>query len=245
MFKPLSVLSGGEKSRLALLRMLLKPINLLVLDEPTNHLDLQSKDILLDCLKAFKGTVIFVSHDRGFMEALSTKTLELSPGKPHRLFYGSYAYYLERLERDSEEPAYTGSASSSTLRPGDSGRDLVQENLTQKETESLPRTILIKAGDKNPLPSVLYSAAEHREKEKARQTIIRRLARQEAEIFKDLEELETLKQKLEAELALPEVYSSGEKARSIKQKLDKTAAALEAKTMEWETAAGELEKAKS
>ncbi|MDR2103217.1 MAG: ATP-binding cassette domain-containing protein, partial [Treponema sp.] len=77
-YKPISVLSGGEKSRLALLKMLLKPMNLLVLDEPTNHLDLLSKDILLDTLKKFSGTIIFVSHDRSFMEALSTKTLELS-----------------------------------------------------------------------------------------------------------------------------------------------------------------------
>jgi ATP-binding cassette subfamily F protein 3 len=106
-YKPLSVLSGGEKSRLALLKVLLKPINLLILDEPTNHLDLQSKDILLDCLKAFTGTVIFVSHDRLFMEALSTKTLELKPGGSsagkHRLFYGNYAYYLDRIQREGLE----------------------------------------------------------------------------------------------------------------------------------------------
>jgi ATP-binding cassette subfamily F protein 3 len=122
-YKPLSVLSGGEKSRLALLRILLKPVNLLILDEPTNHLDLQSKDILLDTLTAFGGTIIFVSHDRGFMEALSTKTLELAilteggvsgergglsgpaprlrPQSRARLFYGNYGYYLDRLEREA------------------------------------------------------------------------------------------------------------------------------------------------
>ncbi|MDR2719141.1 MAG: ABC-F family ATP-binding cassette domain-containing protein [Treponema sp.] len=102
-YKPVSVLSGGEKSRLALLHMLLKPMNLLILDEPTNHLDLHSKDILLDTLRQFGGTIIFVSHDRAFMEALSTKTLELSPGTgpsdPARvkLFYGNYGYYLEKI----------------------------------------------------------------------------------------------------------------------------------------------------
>ncbi|MDR1566422.1 MAG: ATP-binding cassette domain-containing protein, partial [Treponema sp.] len=107
-FKPVSVLSGGEKSRFALLKMLLKPMNLLILDEPTNHLDLQSKDILLECLKKFAGTVIFVSHDRSFMEALSTKTLELQTGPGtaagnHRLFYGDYGYYLDRIAREGAE----------------------------------------------------------------------------------------------------------------------------------------------
>jgi ATP-binding cassette subfamily F protein 3 len=105
-YKSVSVLSGGEKSRLALLKMFLRPVNLLVLDEPTNHLDLYSKDILLDALKNFSGTIIFVSHDRGFMEALSTKTFELSPrikadgqsiAASSRLYYGNYAYYLERI----------------------------------------------------------------------------------------------------------------------------------------------------
>ena len=107
-YKPVSVLSGGEKSRLALLYMLLKPLNLLILDEPTNHLDLHSKDVLLETLNKFKGTIVFVSHDRAFMEALSTKTLELSPGEgggatKARLYYGNYAYYLEKLEMRNEE----------------------------------------------------------------------------------------------------------------------------------------------
>ncbi|MDR2518114.1 MAG: ATP-binding cassette domain-containing protein [Spirochaetaceae bacterium] len=108
-YKSLSVLSGGEKSRLCLLQMLLRPVNLLILDEPTNHLDLYAKDALLEALKAYKGTIIFVSHDRAFMEALSTKTLELSPGK-HRLFYGSYEYYLERVRSEAPAPALEAAA---------------------------------------------------------------------------------------------------------------------------------------
>jgi ATP-binding cassette subfamily F protein 3 len=108
-YKSVSVLSGGEKSRLALLKMLLKPLNLLILDEPTNHLDLHSKDILLDALCKFNGTVIFVSHDRYFMEALSTKTLELTPGcgsdpSKARLFYGNYSYYLDKKSSEEELP---------------------------------------------------------------------------------------------------------------------------------------------
>ncbi|MCL2763665.1 MAG: ABC-F family ATP-binding cassette domain-containing protein [Treponema sp.] len=100
-YKSVSVLSGGEKSRLALLKMLLRPVNLLVLDEPTNHLDLYSKDILLDALNKFTGTIIFVSHDRAFMEELSTKTFELSiSAVSYKLFYGNYAYYLESVKPD-------------------------------------------------------------------------------------------------------------------------------------------------
>jgi ATP-binding cassette subfamily F protein 3 len=108
-YKSVSVLSGGEKSRLALLKMLLKPLNLLILDEPTNHLDLNSKDILLEALSKFAGTIIFVSHDRYFMEALSTKTLELTiktdnTASTAKLYYGNYAYYLERAGGDTDKP---------------------------------------------------------------------------------------------------------------------------------------------
>jgi ATP-binding cassette subfamily F protein 3 len=104
-FKKISVLSGGEKSRLALLRLLLRPANLLVLDEPTNHLDLYAKDILLEAMLAYTGTVIFVSHDRAFMEALSSKTLALSAGQPHRIYYGNYASYLDAVTGREESQA--------------------------------------------------------------------------------------------------------------------------------------------
>ena len=88
-YKSLDVLSGGEKSRIALLQLLLSPVNLLVLDEPTNHLDIHSKDVLLTALKDFGGTVIFVSHDRGFIEQLATVVLELKPGE-FKYFPGDY-----------------------------------------------------------------------------------------------------------------------------------------------------------
>ncbi|MDR2537200.1 MAG: ABC-F family ATP-binding cassette domain-containing protein [Treponema sp.] len=208
-YKSLSVLSGGEKSRLALLKMLLKPMNLLILDEPTNHLDLQSKDILLDTLRAYTGTIVFVSHDRAFMEALSTKTLELSLLGP-RLFYGNYAYYLDRV---------TTSSATALSNKGQ--------------------------GVASPDAQTARNAVAEREAGKQRQTLLKRLERQEAEILVHIEELETEKARLETELARPDVYSSGEKARAVKARLDETAARLEAKTAEWEVKTAELETARN
>ncbi|HVP18301.1 MAG TPA: ABC-F family ATP-binding cassette domain-containing protein [Spirochaetia bacterium] len=98
-FKSVSVLSGGEKSRLSLLLLLLKPANLLILDEPTNHLDLASKDVLLAALKDFPATVIFVSHDRHFISNLATSVLELRDGRA-RFFPGDYDYYLSKAGLD-------------------------------------------------------------------------------------------------------------------------------------------------
>jgi len=110
-FKSINVLSGGEKSRIALLELLLRAVNLLVLDEPTNHLDMHSKDVLLDALKDFGGTVVFVSHDRGFIEDLSTRVLELHPGK-YRVFPGDYKYYMQRLEDEENGVVSDGSSTS-------------------------------------------------------------------------------------------------------------------------------------
>ncbi len=101
-FKPLNVLSGGEKSRLALLKLLLFPVNLLILDEPTNHLDIHSKDILLEALSNYSGTLIFVSHDRYFIEKLATRVLELGESGP-RDFKGDYKYYLWKISNSESK----------------------------------------------------------------------------------------------------------------------------------------------
>lgn len=100
--KPVSVLSGGEKSRFALLKILLHPANLLLLDEPTNHLDMHSKDVLLDALRHFPGTIMFVSHDRYFIQGLATKVLELN-NRVLTIYHGDYDYYLWKLEQEKSE----------------------------------------------------------------------------------------------------------------------------------------------
>ena len=214
-YKSVSILSGGEKSRLALLRMLLKPVNLLILDEPTNHLDLNSKDILLDALRQFSGAIVFVSHDRSFMEALSTKTLELSPGR-HRLFYGDYGYYLDRLTRETAE----GAAGKTEAA----------------EMKEAPK----EAG----LPAGAPGSGVYREQEKRRQALIRRLERQEAEILSALEALEKERRELEEDLARPEVYGNGEKARLAQAKFGAVLSAIEEKNGEWERRAEELHEAR-
>ena len=208
--KSLDMLSGGEKSRVALLKLLLRPVNLLILDEPTNHLDMHSKDVLLDALKDFGGTVIFVSHDRGFIEELSTRVLELKPGK-FRIFPGDYKYYMERMEAE-----LNGSVSS-------------------------------EAGEKTA--AVSAPAAENKsqtklswEEQKKLETERRRAEKGVKLLEEQILELEEEKARQEAEMAKPEVYSNGEKAKAVQKKIDDLAEKLEELNMQWMEAAEKLEK---
>ena len=98
--KRVEQLSGGERSRLVLATLLGRPLNFLILDEPTNHLDIQSRDILLDALREFTGTVVLVSHDRHFLRALVTRVLEIDHGEM-RCYEGDYDYYLHKSGREA------------------------------------------------------------------------------------------------------------------------------------------------
>jgi ATP-binding cassette subfamily F protein 3 len=117
-FKTIGVLSGGERNRYALARMLMQPSNFLLLDEPTNHLDMRAKDVLLTALQEFTGTVVFVSHDRYFIDKLATRVFEVEDGRVH-VYPGNYEDYLWRksggpatldIALPAEEPADSNGA---------------------------------------------------------------------------------------------------------------------------------------
>ena len=101
-FKTLGVLSGGERNRYAMAKMLVSPANMLLLDEPTNHLDLRAKDVLLDAIKNFSGTVLFVSHDRYFIDGLATRVFEVEDRRMH-IYPGNYEDYLWRKQGGPEK----------------------------------------------------------------------------------------------------------------------------------------------
>ena len=122
-FKRIGVLSGGERNRYALARMLLRPANFLLLDEPTNHLDLQAKDVLLEALQKFTGTVVFVSHDRYFIDKLATRVIHIEDGKLQD-YPGNYEDYLWQKERSAAQPVSNGTGSlPSPAYAGKNARD--------------------------------------------------------------------------------------------------------------------------
>ncbi len=119
-FKRIGVLSGGERNRYALAKLLVRPSNFLLLDEPTNHLDMRAKDVLLEALEKFTGTVVFVSHDRYFIDKLATRVFEVGEGEVH-IFPGNYEDYMWRKQGgqiDLSLPGVNGTNAHSDLRAG-------------------------------------------------------------------------------------------------------------------------------
>ncbi len=137
-YKKVSVLSGGEKNRVALLKLLLRPVNLLVLDEPTNHLDLNSKDILLEALQDYSGTLLFVSHDRYFIEKLATRVIEIKGGSA-KDYPGDYEYYhwLKEKERQQDEGSSADISPDSTVSAVKLDRE--EEKKIKKERKKIEK----------------------------------------------------------------------------------------------------------
>jgi ATP-binding cassette, subfamily F, member 3 len=139
-FKPLGVLSGGERNRYALARILVSPSNFLLLDEPTNHLDMRAKDVLLEAIAAFSGTVIFVSHDRYFIDRLASRVLEVENGTVNS-YEGNYEDYLRKKEElalaaVAQTPVPYPSDTITPRRVGDYGAPLPDQNGNGRSVES-------------------------------------------------------------------------------------------------------------
>ena len=136
--KKAKVLSGGEESRLALAKMLLQPANTLLLDEPTNHLDIDSKEVLLYALKGYKGTLVFVSHDRYFIDALANKVIEVGEGKT-RMYWGNYEDYLHAKAASLEPVAERVSEDKPQITAAEKPRGTPSKNQARKLRDGLAR----------------------------------------------------------------------------------------------------------
>ena len=228
--KSLNVLSGGEKTRVALLQLLLRPVNLLILDEPTNHLDMHSKDVLLSALKDFGGTVIFVSHDRGFIQDLATRVLELTPGK-FRNFKGDYEYYMQRLA--DEEAGIVGNYDAGTVHsnPNAVNKAAVKINAGQASPSSAQSS-----SNQSEKSAGALNWEEQKKLEAERRKKEKEVARLEDEIAKVEGDLSDLQNKMSD----PAVYSNGEKAKAVQAEITSLEAKLDELNAAWELAAGEL-----
>jgi len=209
--KKVKVLSGGERSRLAMIRLLLAPVNLLILDEPTNHLDMQSKDVLKEAIKAFDGTAIIVSHDREFLDGLVDKVYEFGGGVVKEHIGGIYDFLhcKNMASLDELNKKQTNSDSKSVIH--DSKSAIYEEHpVTAKQ-----------------------AYADHKEQQKK----IRKAERAVEESEKKIAELETRIKQLDEQLCKPENAANMDLVNdytSTKEKLDK-------EVERWEQLSGELE----
>ena len=174
--KKVKVLSGGERSRLAMIRLLLEPVNFLILDEPTNHLDMQSKDVLKEAIKAFDGTVILVSHDRDFLDGLVDKVYEFGGGKVCEHLGGIYEYLRFHNAENITDALGSGTA--------------------PKQEEQEKKTVANEHKDKDSA----LSYAERKEQQKK----ISRIQKQVKESEKRIEDMEAKLEELGKQLEQPE-----------------------------------------
>lgn len=210
-FKKVSVLSGGEKSRLALARLLVKPPNLLLMDEPTTHLDIQSIDALVGALKNFEGTLIFISHDVYFIRALAQTVLHVHSGRLTP-YAGDYDYYLEKSRATNERAALT--AGFTDARPVQS-----------------------KAGGQGSAPAKPAASADA---SKGRSSEAKKLRVEVGKLEQRVSELEAKQAELTAELEAPETYQEPGKAQHLNRELSVIVSQLQSATEEWEKAASRL-----
>ncbi len=212
-FKKIGVLSGGEKSRLALVKLLLDPPNFLLMDEPTTHLDIPSIDALLTALNQYEGTIIFISHDVYFIRAVANLVVHVGDGELTQ-YAGNYQYYLEKTAASSEREALTAGG-----KHGDAKSGL----LTKK-----PK---VNNRERKRIEAEIRQANSRQRKE--HQHAIQRLE-------KEIEELETRQSELTTELENPKTYDKSGRAQEVNRELSGVVHCLESLTSEWENSQAAL-----
>jgi ATP-binding cassette subfamily F protein 3 len=219
-FKPVAVLSGGEKSRLALVKLLLDPPNLLLMDEPTTHLDVGSIDALISALEQYEGTLIFISHDVHFIRAIAKTVLHISAGRLTP-YAGDYDYYLSKSKAESERGALVAGEKLTDSRAGDAAAAApvrnapgLRELKEQKRAESAAR---------------IERQKQKREREKRAENL-----------EKEIIAWETRQKIVATELEDPASYDSGGRAMELNRELTSIAAELVRLTAAWEKAAAEV-----
>jgi ATP-binding cassette subfamily F protein 3 len=200
-YKKAGVLSGGERTRLAVARMLLRPSNTLLLDEPTNHLDLESKDVLLDALEDYGGTLIIVSHDRYFVERLATKIVEIGHGGAE-VYPGTYKEFL--WSKENREKA-TGSGLPAT--GPDTSKPKAQNPASKSHTSPSPRPLPPAEGREERK----RADAERKKEQRAREALKKRIADLETRIA----DREAQVKEIEASMSGAGFYSDTERAQPI------------------------------
>lgn len=220
--KKVKVLSGGERSRLAMIRLLLEPVNFLILDEPTNHLDMQSKDVLKEAIKAFDGTAIIVSHDREFLDGLVTKVYEFGGGRVREHLGGIYDF-LRTAETIDEALTLRTAVPASSGKPG-----------TSEESTNSGKPATSSSAKSDAEIEQTLNAYEQR---KQRQKEIRKAEKAVKESEAKIEKMETRLQELDTILCTPE----GASDVTLITEYTSTKKALDEEVERWELLSQQLE----
>ncbi len=210
-FKKVKVLSGGEKSRLALAKMLLSPANFLIFDEPTNHLDMSSKNILQQALQQYEGTCVIVSHDRAFLDPIVDKVLEVQKNKV-RTYLGNVSYFLDKKKEEAEAQKNSGASEQSKSASSDDG------TLSRKEQRR------IEAERRNKISKEVNPIKKKLEK-----------------VEKEIEQAESRKNEIEALMAEVDFYDDADRVKKTSLEYENIKMDLTDKYSKWEEYANRIE----
>jgi ATP-binding cassette subfamily F protein 3 len=218
-YKKVSVLSGGEKSRLGLIKLLLNPPNLLLMDEPTTHLDMASIDALIDALKQYQGTLIFISHDVYFIRALAQTVLHISAGKLTP-YSGDYDYYLEKSGAGSEKLGLVAGEQLTDSRPAEAAAAPRPANSSPGKSKEQKRK---EAEERQAVSAARKQAQAHLEK-----------------IEREIAALEQRHKEIVAQMESPETYQQGSDVMKLNRELIENTVKQEELNEAWEDATADV-----